>query len=91
MTIQSPLSLFIDDQLGILAVFLIGANENKIHIGCNAEAAAAAERAFQLIAQVRRAVVQEFDRLSIGKPIFQIDIPAHKRIELFKLRHAVDL
>ena len=40
------LSLFINNKLGIFAVFLVGANEDKIHIGDDAEATVAAKFTF---------------------------------------------
>ncbi len=33
-------------------------------------------------------IVEEFDGLAIGKAVFQIDVTAHERVELFDLRHS---
>ena len=52
MQLEADLSLFVNDKLGILAVFLIGGYHDKIHVGGNPKASAAAEFAFQLVSQV---------------------------------------
>ena len=43
------LSLFINDEFRIFAVFFVGADQNEIHIGSNAKAPVSAEFAFQLV------------------------------------------
>ena len=73
------LSLFVNDQLRISAVFLIGADQQKIHVCGKAQTAAAAVFTLQLIAEVGRLIVKELYGFSVGKSVFQIDIPAHER------------
>ena len=66
------LSLFINNKLGIFAVFLVGADQEEVHIGDDAEASVPAEFTFKLTAEVGCIIVKEFDLLSVGKRIFQI-------------------
>ena len=67
------LSLFINNKLGIFAVFLVGADQEEVHIGGDTEASVPAEFTFQLTAEVGCVVVEKFDLLSVGERIFQID------------------
>ena len=83
-------SFFIQNQLGILPVFLIGGNQDKIHVGGNAETPVSAEFTFQLGAQIGCAILQKLYGFSIGKPVLQIDIASHKGIEGLDLGHPLD-
>ena len=38
---------------------------------------------FQLVAEIGRLIVKEFDGFSVGKAVCKVDILAHKRVELF--------
>jgi hypothetical protein len=67
------LSLFINNKLWIFAVFLVGADQEKVHIGGDTEASVPAEFTFKLTAEVGCVVVEKFDLLSVGERIFQID------------------
>ena len=67
------LSLFINNKLGVFAVFLVRADQEKVHIGGDTEATFSAEFIFKLVAEVGCVVVEEFDLLSVGERIFQID------------------
>jgi hypothetical protein len=67
------LSLFINNKLGIFAVFLVGADQEEVHIGGYTEASVPAEFTFKLTAEVGCVIVEEFDLLSVGERIFQID------------------
>ncbi len=87
----SALSLLVNDQLRVFAVFLIGADQQKIHICGNAEAAVAAKLTFQLVAEVGCLIVKEFDSFSVGKAVCKVDILAYKRVELFHLGHPVNM
>ena len=81
-------AFFIDKKLGIFAVFFVGANENKIHIGDDAKASVTAEFAFKLISQIGGIIVKEFDGIPVGEAVFQIHVAAHERVEFFDLRHS---
>ena len=85
------LSFLVNDQLRVFTVFLIGADQQKIHICGNAEAAVAAKLTFQLVAEVGRLIVKEFDGFSVGKAVCKVDILAYKRVELFHLGHPVNM
>ena len=67
------------------------ADQQKIHICGNAEAAVAAKLTFQLVAEVGRLIVKEFDGFSVGKAVCKVDILAYKRAELFHLGHPVNM
>ena len=73
ITHRQFLSLFINNKLGVFAVFLVGADQEKVHIGGDTEATFSAEFTFKLTAEVGCVVVEEFDLLSVGERIFQID------------------
>ena len=65
-------AFLINNQLGIFSVFLIGANEDKIHIGDDSEASMTAEFAFELISQIGGVIVKEFDGLAVWEAVFEI-------------------
>ena len=67
------LSLFINNKLGFFAVCFVGADQEEVHIGGDTEATFSAEFIFKLVAEVGCVVVEEFDLLSVGERIFQID------------------
>jgi hypothetical protein len=50
-------SLLIEDQFGIFSIGFIGAHQQEIHIGGDAETAVPAKRTFQLIAQIGGPVI----------------------------------
>ena len=83
----SALSLLVNDQLRVFAVFLIGADQQKIHICGNAEASISAKFTFQLVAKIGCPVVKEFDGIPVGKAVCKVDVLAYKRVELFHLGH----
>ena len=70
-------------------VFFVGADQNKIHVGSDSETSASTKFTFQLSSQIGRSIVQEFNELTIGKPILHIDVSTNQRVELFHLRHAL--
>ena len=76
-------AFFIDHKLGVCAVLFVGADEDKIRVCDDAEASVTGF-GFQLIAKVRGTIVQEFRGTSVGKGVFQIDVAAHKGVELRK-------
>jgi len=59
------LSFLIDYKLGVCAVLLVGADEDKIRVCGNAEAPVTGF-GFQLISQIGSVIVQEFCCASIG-------------------------
>ena len=85
------LSLFINDKLWIFSVFIIGADEQKIHIGNDAEAAVAAEFTFKLSTEISRAVVKEFDGSAVGERVFEIDEASDEGVQGFDLGHTLDI
>ena len=60
------LSLFINNKLRIFAVFLVGADQEKVHIGGDTEATFSAEFTFKLVAEVGCVIVEEFDFCPFG-------------------------
>ena len=70
----SALSLLVNDQLRVFAVFLIGADQQKIHICGNAEASISAKFTFQLVAKIGCPVVKEFDGFPVGKAVCKVDV-----------------
>ena len=66
------LSLFINNKLGIFAVFLVGANEDEIHIGDDSEASVTAKFAFQLISQIGGVIIKEFDGLAVWQTVSRL-------------------
>ena len=80
-------AFFIDKKLGIFAVFLIGADEDEVHIGDDAKATTSAEFTFQLITKIGGVIIEEFDGVAIWQAVFQIDVGAHQRIQRRYLRH----
>ena len=73
ITHRQFLSLFINNKLGVFAVFLVGADQEEVHIGGDTEASVPAEFTFKLIAEVGCVIVKEFDLLSVWECVFQID------------------
>ena len=63
----SALSLLVNDQLRVFAVFLIGADQQKIHICGNAEASISAKFTFQLVAKIGCPVVKEIHAFQLRK------------------------
>ena len=61
------LSLFINNKLGIFAVFLVGADQEEVHIGGDTEATVTAEFTFKLAAEVGRVIVKEFYLCPFGR------------------------
>ena len=51
------LSFFVDHQFWIFTVFFVGADQDEVHVGGDAETAVAAEFTFQLGSQIGGAVV----------------------------------
>ena len=84
-----PSSLFVEQKLRIRTVRPVGADQDEIHVCEHAEAAVCA--GLQLIAQIGRAVVQEFRAHAAGKGIGQVDITSDKGVERLHPGHARDL
>ena len=57
----SALSLLVNDHLRVFAVFLIGTDQQKIHVRGNAEASISPKFTFQLVAEIGCLIVKEFD------------------------------
>ena len=64
------LSFFINQKLGILAVFLICAYKKEIHVGDNA---AAFGFPLKLAAEIGLSIVKKFHFFSVRERVFQID------------------
>ena len=88
---QLFLSLFINNKLGVFAVFLVSADKQKFHIGNYAEASISAEFAFKLVAEVGCVIVKEFNLLTVWKRIFQIYKATRQYIKAFDFGQSLDM
>ena len=85
------LSLFINNKLGVFAVFFISAHKDEFHICHNAEATVTAEFTFELTAEICGVIIEEFYNLTVGKSVFKIDEAAGQHIKVFYLGQALDV
>ena len=69
-------ALFVKQQLRVFPLRLVGADQEEVHVGQDAEAAVPAQLRLQLAAQIGGAVVQELCRGPIGQTVREIDPPA---------------
>ena len=89
--INYALSLFVNNQFGVFSVCFVGADQQKIHIGSNAEAVACAKFAFKLVAKIGCVVIKEFDHYTVWQTVFEVYISAYKGVEVFYPRHSFDM
>ena len=85
------LSLFINNKLGIFAVFLVGADQKEVHTRGYTEASVTAEFTFKLTTEVGCVIVKEFDLLSVWQRIFQIDKLTGQHVKTFYLWKSLDV
>ena len=82
-------TFFIDNKLGILSVFLVGTDKQKIKACGNAEAQTCLS--LKLSAKIGGAVIKEFCLLTTGQDVFQIDEFTGQYIEILHLWQTLNL